>query len=99
MTTKIYIELFEEGTPTWRPTQGVDLGRGLFLVLPTKDYDPEDETWEFSPGSIVICDPEVKRGENIIVAKRLAFGGQATESSLVEARRLLNVVELRSSSE
>ena len=94
MIAKIYIELFDEGTPTWRPTCGVELGHGLFLVLPTKDYDPEDETWEFLPGSVVICKSEFKGGEEITVANQVAAGGQPTENSLTEAKRLLNVLEL-----
>ena len=36
-----------------RPTRALDLGNGLFKVLPTSRYDPEDEVWEFLPDSIV----------------------------------------------
>lgn len=50
---EIYVNLLEEGTPTWRPTQAVDLGNGLYKLLPTPDYDPEDEVWEFPPSSVV----------------------------------------------
>lgn len=52
-TQKIYIELEDEGTEVWRPTNAVILGNGLFEVLPTPEYDPEDEKWKFPPGSIV----------------------------------------------
>ena len=55
-TVTIYIDLPEEGTPTIRQTQGIDLGNGLYKVLPAPDYDPEDEVWEFLPGSIVRCE-------------------------------------------
>lgn len=54
-TVEIYIQLLEEGTPTARPTQAIPLGNGLYKILPTQDYDPEDEIWEFLPGSIVRC--------------------------------------------
>jgi len=39
----------------WREDQqmAVNLANGLFKLLPTKDYDPEDEHWEFLPASIV----------------------------------------------
>jgi hypothetical protein len=50
---EIYIELLDEGTDTWRPAMAEDLGNGLYKVLPTPDYDPEVETWEFLPGAIV----------------------------------------------
>jgi hypothetical protein len=52
-TIEIYIRLLDEGTPCSRPTQAIDLGNGLFKVLPTPAYDPTDEVWEFPPGSIV----------------------------------------------
>jgi hypothetical protein len=51
----IYIELFDEGVPCRRPTQAIDLENGTFKVLPTPNYDPENEVWEFLPGSIVRC--------------------------------------------
>jgi hypothetical protein len=38
-----------------RPTEALDLGDGLFELLPTPDYDSEHETWEFRPGSVVRC--------------------------------------------
>ncbi len=52
-TVKIYVDLSEEGSPTMRPTQAIDLGNGLYKLLPTPNYDPEDEVWEFLPGSVV----------------------------------------------
>lgn len=68
-TVTIYIPLLDEGTPTIRATQAIDLGSGLYKVLPTPWYDPEDETWAYLPGSVVRC--EMKRdyeGENILQA-------------------------------
>jgi len=50
---EIHVSLLDEGTDCSRPTQGVVLGNGLFKLLPTEDYDPNDEHWEFVPGSIV----------------------------------------------
>ncbi len=55
-TVKIYVPLLEEGTPTVRGTQAIPLGGDLYKVLPTPKYDPEDEIWEFLPGSVVRCD-------------------------------------------
>lgn len=54
-TVEVYVELLEEGTDTWRPTQAVDLGNGAYKLLATPDYDPENEIWAFLPGSIVKC--------------------------------------------
>lgn len=55
-TVKVYVPLLDEGTPTLRGTQAVPLGDNLYRILATPDYDPEDETWEFLPGSVVRCD-------------------------------------------
>ena len=54
-TVKIYVNLLEEGTPTMRPTFAEIAGEGLYRLLPTPDYNPEDEIWEFTPGTIVKC--------------------------------------------
>ncbi len=55
-TITVFVPLCDEGTPTLRPTQAIPLGGDLYKILPTPDYDPEDETWEFLPGSVVRCD-------------------------------------------
>ena len=62
-TKDIYVFLLNEGVEVWRPTQAIELGKGLYKILATEHYDPEDETWKFPPGSIV-------RGEN----KKLSNG-------------------------
>ena len=49
----IYVELLEEGTDTWRATKAINLGNGTYQLLPTENYDPEDEIWAFLPGTIV----------------------------------------------
>ena len=53
---KVFVRLLDEGTVVSRPTEALALGNGLFKILPTADYDPEDEAWEFPPGSIVRCE-------------------------------------------
>jgi hypothetical protein len=70
--TEIYVILLEEGTSTMRPTEAEDLGDGLFRLLPTPDYDPEDEVWEFEPQTIVYGQDSVTSdGERILKAIRL----------------------------
>ncbi len=54
-TVMVYVPLLDEGTPTVRGTQAIPLENGLYKLLPTHNYDPEDETWEFLPGSVVRC--------------------------------------------
>jgi hypothetical protein len=69
--TTIHLPLLDEGTDVVRPTLGVELGGGLYLVLPTSDYNPADEKWEFPPGSIVKCDIQKRSGGEVLVAKVL----------------------------
>jgi hypothetical protein len=68
----IYIPLLNEGTSVVRPTQGVKLGENVYRVLPTQDYDPNDEEWEFPPGSVVEGTHEVRSGREILVARKRA---------------------------
>jgi len=42
----------------------------VFEVLPTPDYDPEDERWEFVPGTIVECEERIFDGASVLVAVR-----------------------------
>ena len=53
MTTTIHVRLLNEGTDVSRPTEGRAMGDGVYEILPTADYDPLDEEWEFPPGSRV----------------------------------------------
>jgi hypothetical protein len=50
---EMHVRLLDEGTEVSRPTLALDLGNGLFRVEATADYDPQLETWEFVPGSVV----------------------------------------------
>lgn len=68
--TTVYIRLLDEGTEVFRPTLAESLGRGKFKVLPTPNYDPEDEIWEFTPGSIVVCAKQKLEGEEVLVAMK-----------------------------
>jgi hypothetical protein len=65
---KLFVYLLEEGTDVWRPTEAVPIGDGLFKILPTPEYDPEDEVWEFPPGSIVRCETRQDDSGQYIVA-------------------------------
>jgi hypothetical protein len=67
-TVEIYIRLFDEGTEWSRPTQALDLGDGLLKVLPTPNYDPADEVWEFPPDSIVRSKVRKSEGKEFLVA-------------------------------
>ena len=73
MSTKkavIYISLQGEGTPVLRPTFAKEIDEDIFEVLPTEGYDPDDEIWEYSPGSLVECEEQIRDGKKVLVAVR-----------------------------
>ena len=67
-TVQIHIRLLHEGTECSRATQALELGNGLFKVLPTSNYDPEDEVWEFPPDSIVRSEIRWSGGKEFLLA-------------------------------
>ena len=66
---EVYVTLLEEGTDTIRSTMAEDMGNNTYKLLPTPNYDPENEVWEFLPGSIVRCEVTNKyRDKNLLLA-------------------------------
>jgi hypothetical protein len=64
----VFVRLLDEGTDVVRPTSVLPLGDGSFQLLPTSDYDPEIETWEFLPGSKVQLERTARNGGPILLA-------------------------------
>jgi hypothetical protein len=58
----IYVRLLDEGVEVARRTYGELIRDDIFRVLPAENYNPDDETWEFPPGTVVRC--ERKTGPN-----------------------------------
>ena len=50
---RVYVRLLNEGTEVFRPTFAAELGEGLFKLIATPDYDPENEEWEILPNATV----------------------------------------------
>jgi hypothetical protein len=67
---EVYVPLLNEGTNVLRPTTGLLLAADVVQVLPTSDYDPAVEEWEFPPGSKVACVTENRGGRELLVARR-----------------------------
>jgi hypothetical protein len=51
--TRVFVNLLNEGVPTARPAPAEELGEGIYRILATPNYDPDDEEWQFLPGAIV----------------------------------------------
>ena len=51
-----------------RPTFGRLITDDIFKVLPIENYDPEDEVWQFPPGTFVKCHAAVLDNKPILIA-------------------------------
>ena len=64
----VLVRMLDEGTDVWRPVPAERLGETTYrlAVAPT----PEDETWIFQPGDIVVV--EQRQSDNSLIAVALA---------------------------
>ena len=60
---EVFVYLENEGVDVWRPTSAENLGGDRYLLHATPGYDPELENWEFTPGSVVVCQMRQFQGE------------------------------------
>lgn len=67
-TIQIHVRLIDEPVEVWRPTLAELVREGVFRVLPTSDYDPNDEEWEFVPGTLVSIQERVDEEGSHLVA-------------------------------
>jgi hypothetical protein len=68
MENIIYIQLLEEGTKVYRPVPAIEVSNNIYEVQGFEIYDPEDEVWEFPPGTYVLVEEQNLDGENVLVA-------------------------------
>ncbi|MDR1305695.1 MAG: hypothetical protein LBK76_10825 [Verrucomicrobiales bacterium] len=78
----LYVRLMDEGTEVFRPTEAELLSDGCFKLLPIEGYDPDDENWEFPPGSIVRAIERKLDGEKALIAVRVDYDGDKNELSV-----------------
>jgi hypothetical protein len=63
---EVYVQLLGEGTRVFRPTTAAPVRAGVVRLLPTEHYNPNDENWEFKPGSIVRIEQQVLSGPETV---------------------------------
>lgn len=68
--TQIYVRLLDEGTDVWRPVAATRLPDGTYILSEIPPI-PEDEEWEFRPGSRVEVEQTLREGRTELVAVRL----------------------------
>lgn len=64
----VFVRLLGEGTTVYRPVDAVSVAPSLFRLESRADYDPEDEEWEYPPGSVVVCERRELQGAHVLVA-------------------------------
>ena len=66
--TKIYVQLLDEETTCYRPVEAIHIRDLLYKITIPRNYDPEDEHWEFKPETIVKCEMRKLNIGEVLVA-------------------------------
>ena len=53
--SEIFVALLDEGVDVWRPVEAQHLHDNLYLIA-DQPYDRTIETWQFEPGTEVVCE-------------------------------------------
>jgi hypothetical protein len=64
----IYIQLLNEGSVAYRPVSAYEIKESVYKIDGSECYNPEDEEWEFLPGTYVLVEERTFDGENVLVA-------------------------------
>jgi len=67
----IFIQILDEGTVCYRAVPATKLSENRYLVHGQELHDPEDEEWQFLPGTIVRTEEKELTGFGRIRNKRL----------------------------
>jgi hypothetical protein len=70
MAEQIYVPLLDEGVDVLRPAPAWKIADHTYIILRPSDYDPDDEKWQFPPGSTVVVEPRKTSTGNVLVATR-----------------------------
>jgi hypothetical protein len=68
----IYVRLLDEGVKTYRPVSALEVSRTVYEIEGFDIYNPEDESWEFPPGSLVMVEQQSLSGSVVLVATAAA---------------------------
>ncbi len=64
----IYTRLLGEGTDVYRPVPSLIIKDNVHKITGYDIFDPDDEEWEFPPGTIVLVENREIGGEELLVA-------------------------------
>ncbi|HLE10978.1 MAG TPA: hypothetical protein VI754_06985 [Bacteriovoracaceae bacterium] len=67
MKNTIYVRLLNEGGDVYRPVPAEQIASDIYILGGADFHDPENEEWEFFPGSRVIVAKKVlSSGERLV---------------------------------
>ena len=72
ISKRVYVKLVGEGTVVYRPASATAESADAWRLTAPDDYEPEDERWEFPPGSLVRVEPRTLEGTEVLVVVSLA---------------------------
>lgn len=68
METDVYVRLFGEGICVYRRLPATHVAEDVYVIGGDDLYEPEEEHWEFVPGSAVIVKTQLVQGDEVLVA-------------------------------
>jgi hypothetical protein len=72
-STKIFMPLLDEGVDVWRPVRAQPVSGDVYRII-GEAPDPEDEQWQFLPGTLVRCREQMLSGGACLVAYEAISG-------------------------
>ena len=66
----IYVQLLNEGSVAYRPVSANEITENIYKIDGSECYNPEDEEWEFLPGTCVLVEKQNLSGGAVLVAIR-----------------------------
>lgn len=76
MSIIIYVRLLNEGIEVFRPVSATQIAPNVFVLDSKDSCDPEDEEWEFPPGSQVSAIARMIEGNRVLIANALNLPNQ-----------------------
>lgn len=76
MGENIYVQLLEEGTQVYKSVPALPIGDEVYQLQGHELYDPEDEVWEFTPGTLVKTElKDLTAGPVLVAVGKLPTAG------------------------
>jgi hypothetical protein len=83
MEKNIYIRLLGEGAPVYRAVPATEIRENLYHLKGYNIYDPEEESWEFAPGALVVVEErKLSEGAGLVaIREHVTVGANHKDSN------------------